>query len=108
MKKVAKVTLLVLILLLVLGITFTIGWRPFIGPKTRPLTQVKFESTPARLVRGAYLVNNVAGCMDCHAPHRWTEHDNPIPPNMVAAGQDMSMLKGLPGQVVAPNISPDP
>jgi mono/diheme cytochrome c family protein len=97
-----------LILLLVLGITFTIGWRPFIGPKTRPLTQVKFESTPARLVRGAYLVNNVASCMDCHAPHQWTAHDSPIPPNMVGAGQDMTFLKGLPGQVVAPNISPDP
>ena len=46
--------------------------------------------------------------MDCHSPHRWSEHDAPILPNMVAAGQDMSMLKGLPGQLVAPNISPDP
>ena len=46
--------------------------------------------------------------MDCHSPHRWTERDAPILPNMVGAGQDMTMLKGLPGQLVAPNISPDP
>src|SRR5580658_7014650 len=111
MKKAAKVCVwifVVLVLLLAVGINFTIGWRPFIGPRTRPLTQIKFESTPARLDRGAYLVNNVLSCMDCHAPHQWTAHDAPIPPNMMAAGQDMTMLKGLPGQIVAPNISPDP
>jgi mono/diheme cytochrome c family protein len=111
MKKAAKIlgwTLLVLLLIAAVGINFTIGWRPFIGPRTRPLTQAKFDSTPARLARGAYIVNSVASCMDCHAPHQWTAHDAPIPPNMMAAGQDMSMLKGLPGQIVAPNISPDP
>ena len=111
MKKIGKIlgwSLVVLILLIAIGINFTIGWRPFIGPRARPLTQVKFESTPARLARGAYLVTSVAGCMDCHAPHQWTEHDNPVLPNMVAAGQDMSMLNGLPGQIVAANISPDP
>ncbi len=111
MKKVAKVcvwSFAVLAVLLAIAVTFTIGWRPFIGAKARTVTQVKFESTPARLTRGAYLVNNVASCMDCHSPHRWTEHDAPILPNMIAAGQDMTMLKGLPGQVVAPNISPDP
>ena len=111
MKKLAKIcfwTLAVLLIVIAIGINFTIGWRPFIGPKTRPLTQVKFENTPERLARGAYIVNNVASCMDCHSPHRWAEHDAPILPNMIAAGQDMTMLKGLPGQIVAPNISPDP
>ena len=99
--------LLVLILVLGVGITFTIGWRPFVGPRSRPLTDVKFQSTPQRLARGEYLVH-VTACMECHAPHQWTAHDAPIPPNMVAAGQDMSVLKGLPGRIIAPNISPDP
>jgi mono/diheme cytochrome c family protein len=110
MSKMGKIlgwTLLILILLLAVGITFTIGWRPFVGPRTRPLTDVKFQSTPQRLARGEYLVH-VTACMECHAPHQWTAHDAPIPPNMVAAGQDMSVLKGLPGRIIAPNISPDP
>jgi mono/diheme cytochrome c family protein len=109
MNKMGKIlgwTLLILILLLAVGITFTIGWRPFVGPRTRPLTNVKFQSTPQRLARGEYLVH-VTACMECHAPHQWTAHDAPIPPNMVAAGQDMSVLKGLPGRIIAPNISPD-
>ncbi len=110
MKKAGKIlgsTFLILILLLAMGITFTIGWRPFVGPRARPLTDVKFQSTPERLARGEYLVH-ITACMECHAPHQWTAHDAPIPPNMVAAGQDMTAWKGLPGRVFAPNISPDP
>lgn len=111
MKKTGKIlgwTFLILVLLLAVGITFTIGWRPFIGPRARPLTDIKFQSTPERLSRGEYLVNHVTPCMECHSPHQWTDHEAPIPPNMVATGQDMTMLKGLPGQVIAPNISSDP
>ena len=59
------------------GITFTIGWRPFIGPRARALTARKFESTPGRLARGAYLVRNVSDCMTCHSEHDWTAHDAP-------------------------------
>ncbi|HWF37285.1 MAG TPA: c-type cytochrome [Candidatus Acidoferrales bacterium] len=101
-------TLVSLVVILALGITFTIGWRPFIGPKTRPLSSRKFESSPARLARGEYLVNNVTDCMDCHSQHNWTAHDAPILPNTLGAGQDMTMLKGLPGKIYAPNITPDP
>src|SRR5215471_5302524 len=81
---------------LAVAITFTIGWRPFIGPRTRTLTARKFESTPARRARGEYLVRNVSDCLGCHAEHDWTAHDAPILPNTLAAGQDMSLLKGFP------------
>jgi mono/diheme cytochrome c family protein len=97
-----------LIVVLAAAITFTVGWRPFIGPRTRPLSARKFESTPARLTRGAYLVRNVSDCMTCHSERDWTAHDAPILPNMLGAGQDMNMLKGMPGSVHAPNITPDP
>lgn len=111
MIKVAKIlgwTFLVLVLLLAVGVTFTIGWRPFIGPRARPLTNFKFQSTPERLARGRYLVEDVTACMVCHSPHDWTKRERPVPPGMEAGGQDMSLLKGLPGRIVAPNISPDP
>lgn len=106
--KVAFVVLLCLVALLAAGITFTVGWRPFIGPRARPLTNRAFERTPERWSRGKYLVENVNACMDCHSPRDWTKHDAPIPDGMEGAGGDLSMLKGLPGIVVAPNLTPDP
>jgi len=56
-RKFAGIALLVIVMLLSVGITFTIGWRPFIGAKKRALTDQKFESTPQRLARGKYLVD---------------------------------------------------
>jgi cytochrome c553 len=97
-----------LVLLLAVAITATIGWRPFLGPRTRPLTDRKFEPTPQRWARGKYIFENLSLCVDCHSPHDWTKHDAPIVPGMEGAGQDFSILKGLPGLVVAPNITPDP
>src|ERR1700758_5618254 len=105
--KIVLGTLLGLVVVLALGITATIGWRPFIGPRSRPLTNRVFERTPERWARGKYIVENLAACVDCHSPHDWTKHDNPIPPGMEGAGGDFSILKGLPGHVVAPNLTPD-
>ena len=111
MKRLGKILaygVLAVIVILLVAITFTIGWRPFIGPKTRDLTNRTFERTPERLARGKYLVEADAGCMDCHSPHDWIKHDAPITPGKLGAGQDMSLLKGLPGRIVAPNLTPDP
>ena len=110
MKKTARIlawSLAGLAILLGLAITFTIGWRPFVGPRARPLTGQRIAATPERLARGTYLVKHVAPCMECHSPHRWTEHDAPIEPNLLGAGQEIAM-KGLPGRIVAPNLSSDP
>ena len=107
MKRVAKILgFLVLALMVVLSvaITFTIGWRPFIGPKARPLTDRKFEATPERLERGKFLFN---ACMGCHSPHDWNQHDPVILPGMKGAGMVMP-IKELPGMIVAPNLTPDP
>jgi hypothetical protein len=37
MKKLG-IALLILVVLVAIAITFTIGWRPFIGPRMRPVT----------------------------------------------------------------------
>ena len=107
MRRIAAYGALALALFLVIGISLTIGWRPFIGPRTRPLVDRKFEPTAVRLERGRYLTQAVAGCMDCHSPHDWTQHEAPIPSGMEFAGQDFSFFKGLPGHLVAPNLTPD-
>ena len=95
-----------LVAMLIVGISLTIGWRPFLGPRARALTDRKFEPTSQRLARGKYLVEGVAACMTCHAPRDWRKHDAPILPGMEGAGQFID-LKGLPGRVYAPNLTPD-
>jgi mono/diheme cytochrome c family protein len=110
MNRVLKILLTVVLCLVVVaavGITLTIGWRPFIGPRARPLTSRVFEKTPERWARGKYIAEHGSACVDCHSPHDWTQHDSPIPDGMEGAGEDFSIMKGLPGRVVAPNLTPD-
>ena len=109
MTKTRKVLLIVfasIFAVLVVAITFTIGWRPFIGPRRRALTDRHFESTPERLVRGRYLVQGLLGCEMCHSPKQWSTHGAPNVPGMELAGQVLPM-PGLPGIVVAPNLTTD-
>lgn len=103
-KKLALVTL-VIITVVVVAITFTIGWRPLIGAKKRALTDRKFEATQARLIRGKYLVDGVIGCFGCHSDPDWSKPGAPPLAGREAAGhvwadQDLPWL-------VAPNITPD-
>jgi mono/diheme cytochrome c family protein len=95
-------------LLLVAGVTVSVGWRPLLGPRRRPVSSRTFARTPERLARGRYLVTAVTGCLDCHSPHDWSRHDAPVPVGWEGAGQDMIGYKELPGHVVAPNLTPDP
>ncbi len=105
--KVAGMILVVIALLLVGAITMTIGWRPFLGPKVRPLTGRKFERTPERLKRGEYMVENL-GCFDCHGEHDWTKHPAPLTEGTRGAGYANFPMAGLPGRIVPSNITPDP
>jgi hypothetical protein len=75
--KIAGLAVVGLVVLLSIAVSLTIGWRPFIGPRARPLTHRTFERTPERLARGKYLAENF-GCFDCHAEHEWTKHDAPL------------------------------
>jgi hypothetical protein len=95
-----------LAVLLVAGISFTIGWRPFIGPRARPLTARKFETTPQRLERGQYLANGVSGCVYCHTEHDFRKADEPLPASRRGGGYVLPYL-GLPGRMVANNLSSD-
>lgn len=109
MKKFLKwlgVVLAVLIVLLIAAISLTIGWRPFIGPRSRPLTNRKFQPTPERLARGIYLANGVMGCIFCHSEHDFQAPGEPPVAAMLGAGQ-VFPEKNLPGLVVAPNLTPD-
>jgi mono/diheme cytochrome c family protein len=105
-KKLGKI-LLVICVLLAAAITFTIGWRPFIGPRARFTGNIQFERTPERLARGRYLVAGLAGCESCHTPKDWKTHGAPNLPGMELAGQVLP-LPDLPGTMIAANLTPDP
>ncbi len=110
MKKLSRILLISVAALCVVAavaITFTIGWRPFIGPKKRALTNRQFERTPERLARGRYLVQGLLGCEDCHSPKDWTKRGAPVLPGMELVGQPLP-LPGFPGNISAPNLTPDP
>ena len=105
--KAVGVSIFLVVVLLVGFIGLTIGWQPFLGPRARPLTSRTFERTPQRLERGRYLADGLLGCMDCHSVRDWSKHDVPVVNNMMGAG-DIFPAKGLPGRMVASNLTPDP
>jgi mono/diheme cytochrome c family protein len=102
-----KWVLVVVVVLVVGGISATIGWRPFLGPRSRPLTDRHFDSTPERLARGQYLTDNLLGCFACHSDRDWTKHDAPVVAGTNGGGSPQFALEDLPGEVHPPNISPD-
>ena len=97
---------LLVLLVACIWITRTIGWRPFLGPKRRPLTARTFQGTPERLERGAYLAESVTLCIMCHSPVDWTKPDAPYDPGRKSAGGGFSMA-GIRDKTLAPNITPD-
>jgi mono/diheme cytochrome c family protein len=98
-------TVLLLGVLVLVGITATIGWRPIVGPKARPLTDRRFEPTPARLERGAYIVKNVAGCLFCHSEIDTSVPGLPVQAGMAGAGRTIT-AEDMPW-LTAPNITSD-
>jgi hypothetical protein len=91
---------------LVIAITLTIGWRPFIGPKARPLSSRTFERIPQRLERGRYIATALSGCLYCHSHHDWAAPGTLIVPGTEGAGEVQPYVD-LPGRIVAPNLTPD-
>ena len=100
------IALLVLLVLAVMGISATIGWRPFLGPKTRAVTDRKFQATPERLKRGTYLAEHLAACTDCHTPFETSTGSSENMLHKKGSGQ-IFPIPGFPGTLVAPNITPD-
>src|SRR5215469_4732544 len=97
----------VMVLIVGIGVAAVkvLGPRAFLGPRSRPLTSRKFETTPARLERGKYLAGSI-GCLYCHSPHDWSKPDDPILDGMTGAGQQLPYTD-LPGKVFAANLTPD-
>ncbi len=109
LKKVATWGTSVLLTGLAVLITVTIGWRPVLGARSRPLTDRRFERTPQRLERGKYLVNSVALCFDCHsqAVKDFMEVKPGQAPIFTKLGSGRVLFQEGKARIVAPNITPD-
>jgi hypothetical protein len=76
-------------------------------PRVRPPLDVKAPSTPEAIARGQYLVNSL-GCASCHSPVDDTRPGDFPKEDAKFSGRVFPAEMGLPGTVIAPNISPDP
>jgi mono/diheme cytochrome c family protein len=97
--------LLALVALFAGAVTATIGWRPFIGPSVRPVTDRTFPSSPERLERGRYLAEGPGGCIGCHSDRDWMIDGAPPKPGLEGSGHVWGE-EGLPW-LTSPNITPD-
>jgi len=68
---------------------------------------ISIDQTPERLARGEYLVENVAGCNDCHSLRDWNLYMAPVKAGTHGAGGEVfNEAMGAPGVIYAPNITP--
>ena len=88
---------------LVLGIALLPGCSS--GPKIAPPANIVVDKSPARIERGRYLYVNLGDCDSCHSQRDYTRLYSP----MGASGSGSVVpYEGLPGRIVASNITPDP
>ena len=91
---------------LAVGLPAAVGVRPFLGPRTRPLTDRRFEPTAERLTRGRYLVTSAqTPCIICHSPLDTSGGTLKVKEGMELAGRNWAP-DGAPF-VTAPNLTPD-
>ncbi len=83
-----------------------LGYLYLRRPATAEPLPIKVPITAERIARGRriYLL---ADCDGCHSPRDFTRFAGPALPGMTASGQQFPDSMGLPGRVVAPNITPD-
>lgn len=99
--EVEKLTVKLAVVTVILGaIIFGLGYS-----SRNAATRVRFESTPARLERGRYLVEGPAHCFECHSEVDWETPGSQPKPGKKGAGVHFAKY-GIPW-LVAPNITPD-
>lgn len=86
------------------------GGAAYLGlrkPAMRPAANLRVAMTPERIERGKYLFEYAAGCADCHSGRDFSKFGGPIIAGRTGAGLAFPRELGLPGELVAPNITPD-
>jgi hypothetical protein len=101
-KKFFKRVLIAVPILLVCAAIYLVLRRPSIAPPSK----VVVAMLPERIERGQYLFTTLLDCDGCHSERDFSRLGGPV----VAGGRGKGgqlRLAGLPGEVYAPNITPD-
>lgn len=85
----------------------TVGYLYLRTPEIAPPVPVQIEMTEERAARGKHLFENVAGCDGCHSPQDFSRAGGPVVAYGRGQGGVFPSTLGLPGRVVAPNLTPD-
>jgi len=75
-------------------------------PAVPPAEDVRIQATPERLARGQYLVENVVGCVVCHADRDWTRYSAPVVAGTKGKGGQRFGFGVEPFVLYARNITP--
>jgi len=76
-------------------------------PAAAPPRDIRVAMTPEQIERGRYLFHNVFECIGCHTPRDATRFGAPVKADAIGEGMVLPTQMGLPGRVVASNITPD-
>ena len=104
-----KKIILILFAILIVAIAGGAAFLFLHQPAQVPAASIKVPMTPERIARGKYLFENLSDCDGCHSQRDFTKVAGPVVPSGRGRGNELSaVVKGLPGTIVAPNITPDP
>jgi mono/diheme cytochrome c family protein len=104
-----KRVLLIILAAVVIVPAAGLGFLYVRKPAQTPPPSLKVALTPARIARGKFLFEKICDCDGCHSQRDFTHFNGPVVASGRGRGNLLSaMIEGLPGTVVAPNITPDP
>lgn len=76
-------------------------------PNALPAESIQVAMTPENIARGQYIFTVMADCDGCHSERDITKFTAPTVPRGRGRGWEFPPEMGLPGKVVARNITPD-
>jgi hypothetical protein len=99
----------ILVSIVIVALDAGIGYFALRKPEQVPASSIKVAMTPERIVRGKYIFETLADCDGCHSERDFTRVGGPVVLSGRGKGNVLSsLIRGLPGTVVASNITPDP
>lgn len=101
-KKFFKRVLIAIPILLVCAAIYLVVRRPSSAPPAKIVVAMR----PDRIERGRYLFTTILDCDGCHSERDFSRLGGPVVAGGTGKGGRLP-LEGLPGDVYAPNITPD-
>src|SRR5436853_176276 len=84
-----------------------LGYLYFRKPAIAAPPAIQVKMTPERIARGKHLFERVMDCDGCHSEHDESRFGRPVVETGRGKGFVFPAEMGMPGTVVAANITPD-